>query len=888
MPRAGIYLLFFLSGIAGLVYQVVWVRQFGNLFGNTIYSASLVTAVFMFGLGLGGYLSGLWGDRKYRVDPSWLLRAYGYFEVGIAVLGLVIAILLPRVEPLSATISSYAAGDNGWHSLTGASYLFRYLIALLFLLPITFLMGGTLSLLIRHLVRRDVALAGLRVGVLYGVNTAGAAVGAFMVDFSLIPNLGIFATQSVAVLINLTVGLVALRWAARVTPAQVADPGADVGLSPGADQTQPPGFGAGSSGRWHLVLPMNACALFLSGFAAMGLEIIWFRYLRILMGGHRTTFSLLLTVILLAIWLGSTVGGAVHRRVGNAARLFILTQGAFVLSALIIFYVLDYRSFGGPPPADLMSGFPTFTQRLYEVWVQVGSISMVVAVPAFLMGFSYPLANASVQSAEDSVGRKAGMLYLANTLGALAGSLSAGFLLLPLLGLQWSLVVVAICGLAVTVPLFISLALLPGEAAGRSRFSSRPIAYLGWVTLAAGVVMLVVWCQHPWFHLPQKILRTRDPGAKIIAFSEGMNETVTVVEYPRTRTRRLLTNGHSMSGTNYDAQRYMRAFVHIPMLQMENPKKALVICFGVGNTLHAASLHSTIERLELAELSRNVLQHAGHFKRWNRGVLQDRRLSVFINDGRQHLRMQGDGTYDLITLEPPPITYAGVSALYSVEFYKLARKKLREGGHMTQWLPVYQVHRRHAAAIVHAFIAAFPDAVLLSGHREELILMGRKGGPPTFDPRAVARRLAREPAVLEDLKRIDLASMTELAGTFAGGSAELQRTADKTAPVTDDVPVMEYGPVIYRRTIIPASLFSPGKVGEWCPSCMGGGADPWDMPLLPAYLSVMEAYYGSEGFLNNTTMGEAVRNLKVPGKKDAIQRAIQQSGYLRRLFGIAN
>ena len=170
---AGVYLLFFCSGAAGLIYQIVWVREFGNVFGNTVYSASLVIAVFMCGLGLGSYLAGRWADRHYLDGPGVLLRAYGSMEAAIAVLGLGISILLPRLGELSAAISTYTTDATGWHVLTPASLLARYAIAVVLLAPITGLMGGTLTLLIRHLVRDDLEAAGFKVGALYGVNTAG-------------------------------------------------------------------------------------------------------------------------------------------------------------------------------------------------------------------------------------------------------------------------------------------------------------------------------------------------------------------------------------------------------------------------------------------------------------------------------------------------------------------------------------------------------------------------------------------------------------------------------------------------------------------------------------------------------------------------------------------
>lgn len=155
-----LYLLFFCSGLSGLIYQVIWVRVFGNVFGNTIYSASLVVAVFMLGLGVGSYIVGAWADRRYATRPESLIRAYGYFELGIAVLGLVISAVLPYLDRVSAVVSFYTREASGWYVLSATSYLARAAIAVALLTPITLLMGGTLTLLIRHLVRNDFEVGG--------------------------------------------------------------------------------------------------------------------------------------------------------------------------------------------------------------------------------------------------------------------------------------------------------------------------------------------------------------------------------------------------------------------------------------------------------------------------------------------------------------------------------------------------------------------------------------------------------------------------------------------------------------------------------------------------------------------------------------------------------
>jgi len=205
-----LYFLFFLSGISGLIYQVVWVRVFGNVFGNTVYSTSLVIAVFMLGLGVGSFVAGAWADRRYAEPGRSLLRAYGRFELLIGVMGVGISALLPHLSQVSSLVSSYSRGAAGWYVLSSTSYLFRAAIAVVLLTPITLLMGGTLTLLIRHLVRKDFDAGGTRIAVLYAVNTAGAALGCFLTDFVLVPSLGLRATQYVAVFFNMIAGLGAL------------------------------------------------------------------------------------------------------------------------------------------------------------------------------------------------------------------------------------------------------------------------------------------------------------------------------------------------------------------------------------------------------------------------------------------------------------------------------------------------------------------------------------------------------------------------------------------------------------------------------------------------------------------------------------------------------
>ncbi|MBN2493988.1 MAG: hypothetical protein JXR96_05305 [Deltaproteobacteria bacterium] len=870
-----VYVLFFLSGVAGLIYQVIWVRQFGNVFGNTVYSATLVTAVFMLGLGLGSYFTGRWSDRRYRENPEDLVRLYALFELGIAALGMGIALLLPLLEPLAAAVGSYVPDERGWYCPSFLSQAFSYLLAFCLMAPITFLMGGTLTLLVRHLVRRDLSAAGWKVGVLYGLNTAGAALGAFAVDFALVPALGLLASQSMAALLNLSVALAALRWAAprKRSPAPPAD---EPPPAAPAKREQPP----------QMLSILAGSAIFLSGLAAMGMEILWFRFMCTALGGYRSVFSLLLTVILVGIWLGATAGGAVQRKLGRPAGLYAATQGLFVAAALGAFLVFSRDLFFFPEHVNATVGAMPPQGRLAELWIQLLPILAMVGLPACLMGFAYPLANAVIQRAEGQVGQRAGMLYLANTLGAVSGSLLAGFVLVPGLGTQTSILLLGLVGLGASFPLIAAQ-----WHKHRAEPTGRILLGIEAMALLAACAALLVWLGLE----PKELLKTFHPpvqgNERAVLWSEGVNESILITEItkgPHREGLRLYTNGNSMSSTSYVAQRYMRAFAHIPLLQMENPRNVLVVCFGVGNTVHAASLHSQVESLEVVDLSRHIFAHAHFFEAWNHNVLDDSRVSVFVNDGRQHLRMQKPERYDLVTLEPPPINFAGVASLYSTEFYELVWSRLRTGGYFTQWLPAYQVTRPTVAAMVQAFISVFPDAVLLSGYDTELILLGRKARPLLLDPERVQASLRERSEVRADLERIDLGSLLEIVGTFAGSSAALAATAGDMPPVTDDLPQTEYSPLLVDQPGVTLRLFEPLRFERWCPACVRDAGPVEGLELIFYYMAFMQARYKLDAQMEQWAHTPGAKKFRVqyrlPTNREMARRTWEASGYMRRVF----
>jgi spermidine synthase len=831
-PESLLYLLFFLSGISGLIYQVVWVRVFGNVFGNTVYSASLVIATFMLGLGAGSYVAGRWSDRRYAANPELPLRAYGYFELAIAAMGAAIAFILPHLDRLSVLVTAYRHDPNGWYVITPGSYAARVAIAVGLLTPITLLMGGTLTLLIRYLVRADVEAQSRRIALLYAVNTAGAAAGCFLTDFTLVPVWGLLNTQLLAVSLNAIAGIGAIALA----KSQIPNPKPQIPKNRGKRIPKPESRIPASNG----IAPV-AIALALSGFAGLGMEILWFRHFSIMLGAFRAVFALLLTVVLVGIGAGSLVAAALQRRVKSPGSLLIAIQSLFVVFTLGGMWWADssvidrtvssaVSAFGAATAIDQLAS-PT---ALNEVWFNLRPMLLEVALPALLMGFSFPLGNALIQRAEQSVGRRAGVLYLANTAGAVCGSLVAGFVLLPWLGLQGSTSVLMVFAAAGLIPLYLAV---PDPE------SRIPVL----IPASIAVASIVAWLFLPPDYVSARALPKAEPNERVLNQSEGVNEIVTITETTG-KGRRLMTNGHAMSATWPLSQRYMRALAHVPLLMTDSPTRVLVIGFGVGNTTAAATLHPSVARVEVADLSRNVLGHASWFSSTNGDAVRNPRVSIYVNDGRHHLQMQPPASYDLITLEPPPIGYAGVASLYSEEFYRLARTRLKPDGFVSQWLPAYQVPNATTLSMIRSFVDVFPRSVLLSGAEADLILIGAGANNRIeVDPAQLFRALSERPAVRADLMRLDLGTPREIVGMFVGSSRKLAEATRDAVPVTDDRPVQEFGvrSLLNLGESVPGSVVDLSGVAEWCPACFDNGMPVRLVEGLDLYLALLNRSYAA-------------------------------------------
>jgi spermidine synthase/Tfp pilus assembly protein PilF len=339
---------------------------------------------------------------------------------------------------------------------------------------------------------------------------------------------------------------------------------------------------------------------------------------------------------------------------------------------------------------------------------------------------------------------------------------------------------------------------------------------------------------------------SQSPNDRLLSLKEGVEAVVAVTEVPD-KGRWLLTNGSPLSAANRMSRRSARALAYIPLLISERPENVLVIGFGIGHTSQAAAAYPTVRRVEIVDPSPEVLAQAGYFRDANGGVLSDRRVSVFVNDGRQHLRMQRTASYDLIAVDPPFLSLAGAGALYSREFYALARTRLKAKGYLSQPLPIYQVSTDALLSMVRAFVDVFPQSVLLGGSGQELMLVGVNDSRLEVAPDRLTAALMQTAAAQTDLQALSLSSALDILGTFVASGQTMVSATQNVRAASDDRPVQEYAASSRLTAIhlggVPPALVDPGQITAWCPRCYTGGAPAKAVDGLGAYIALLEPLY---------------------------------------------
>jgi spermidine synthase len=759
-----IYILFFASGITALIYEIVWTRMLTLVFGHTVFSVSVVLAAFMAGLGFGSYLFGVVVDRmaapssgaKGEESAPVPLLLYGWIEVGVFVLGGLLSLLFANFSVFYSWVHIGLPDSLLIQNGVKAALAFT-----LIFVPTT-LMGATLPIISKYYVT-DNSRLGRQIGILYGVNTLGAVVGCLLTGFVFISALGVLQTALLAAVLNLFVGVIAIRI--------YQDSGGESTMKVSLSNFSWPKFSFDATQKMWMGVSL------VCGFTALAYEVVWTRLLVFSISSTVYSFSMMLAVFLLGIVLGSVLVIPVVSRVANLRTVLIVLQvgtGLFVIGSL---YNMN----------DLLSA-PWNSYKLTDasgalLRYFMDSASLML-VPTLLLGMSFPILIKMVSDGFENIGRATGQIYASNTLGAILGSLFMGFLILPELGSQKSLMLIASLNLLLGVVLFL-----------KGPYLSSGLRRVMAVTFAAVIVFVNV-------AVPDNLLDRffmRDSVGnrnikKLLFFEEGLTDTVAVFTdnygILDPDAKRLITNGISMSASNVIASRYMKLFAHVPILLLDSTEQdVLVVCFGTGQTTGAAGIHPRVRSVDSLDLSPSVFR-AGHvFAKENHDALNNPKVNIVLQDGRNHLLTTGK-KYDVITSEPPPPRTAFTVNLYTKEYYELTKSRLKPGGIVAQWIPLHSQGEKEVAMHFKTFRSVFPYAIAWMSVANEILIIG-SDQPIELDFEKLKDRL-EEPVIKKAMAEIEIENAYSFLSNIWFLEDEIAAVAEGHDDITDNRPVIEF------------------------------------------------------------------------------------------------
>ncbi|GBC81331.1 Polyamine aminopropyltransferase [bacterium HR10] len=768
--RTALLVSFLLSGVCSLLYEVLWMRALSLVLGNTLFSTSLILAIFMGGLALGSYVFGRWTERW--PDPSKTLRAYAFMELGIGLWGFALLGSRSRIEMLLVSFAHMGSP----RTLAFAEAV----IGAALLLPPTVLMGGTFPVLSVFFGRGRGERLGGEIGRLYAINTLGAALGSFSSGFLLIPALGLHRSQALASAINICVALIAFVCARVVSAedhAEISHAAArHAGMLP--DGTLP--------SRSPSLLPL---VVLLSGFTALLYEVAYTRILALLLGPTVYAFSLMLTVFISGLALGSRLLAPRSDRWGERAdgpaRLTAWLASLYVLLGLSVAATLPILNRLPLLVSEIVQAHADHYARLQLL--QAMMIAGLLIVPTMLSGATFPMIVKLSVREERTLGRHVGRVLATNTAGAVSGALLTGFLLIPNVGTERTFWIGITLNAGIGLLLLLQLSM---------RWGLRLSLGMG----IPGLLLLTLALLPRWdverlsAGLYKYAPYYADVDADIIAhrgdllyYREGAMATVAVRRVGE--EHQLSLDGKVDASDGGADMLTQKLLAHLPLLLAERPRRACVIGLGSGVTAGTALLYP-LERVDVVEISPEVVRAARFFEHVNDRVLDNPRARLILSDARRYLLFTREA-YDVIISEPSNPWIAGVGALFTREFFHLMRARLTERGLVCQWFHAYNMPLSDLKMLLRTFHTVFPRAFLWVLNENDLLLIGAQDPAFDLDRERIERNFSRA-EVRADLHRLGVVDLYTLLSLYVMHGEDLARFAQGAPLHTDDHPLLEF------------------------------------------------------------------------------------------------
>ena len=742
---------FFVSGLSALVYELAWVDRLALVVGGSSYSIGLVLAAYMAGLGGGALYFGRLADR-----PGSPARRYALLEGGIGLWGLAAPFLLTALQAI------YVASHGGGLAL-------RATLGLLALFPATFLMGGTLPVLARG-IARDRADSHRATAMLYGWNTAGAVAGVLLAQFYLLDRWGLHGSSQMMGAVNLL--LAAAAWL--LGPRLVANIRDDESTTELADESS-----KDTSPHALRIATMGAAIAGLSGLA---LEVSWSRALGSALGSTRHAFAAVLAATLLGIALGSLY--ETRRQAKRDSGVMRMSLALSWLGAACAFFLWAY-----PQLLQILFHFSQSHAFSYDglVVAQMLLCWLFVLPGAFAMGRIFPLAVGMATESLGRAGRRLGSIYIANTIGAVAGSIAGAFVLLPMLGAD---------GLLRASGAVACVAALVAAAAARRRVL---VALVG-ATVLLSLALLDGWAPERLDLNPTRLRRnsgTISPGqlqdryitgglAQLYS-REGRNARVSVRATGSIRQLRIGGKTDASAPNDMPTQLLVGT---VPFLARPEAKRICVIGLGSGVTASAAAGFSAVETVDVIEIEEAVVEAAQlHFGVANQNVMDDPKVHLVYDDARSYLLTpREDNPYDIIISEPSNPSIAGIANLFSLEHYQNAKRSLIEGGAYIQWIQLYETDAWMLKSMAKTFAAAFEHVDLWWAYPGDLFVLG-SDAPLVYQRTKVRELLENNPRLRGELwPRLHIRQPDDIFSRYLSTARENATLFDDGEILRDDYP----------------------------------------------------------------------------------------------------
>jgi spermidine synthase len=754
----------FLSGANGLMMEIVFRRQLLLSLGVTHYSVATVLTVFMAGLAIGSFLFGRLADHiKYPI------KLYGLLEVGVGLSGLLLIAVFSYLDPF------YAKLQLVFGSAGSPNILLKLLPAAMVLLIPTTLMGGTLPVIGKALANENQS-AGSPLGLLYGINTFGGVVGVIGATFFLLGTVGAMLTLAIVSIINTIIGLVSLLIFGKIIRIASIDSNSNhSNLKPRKTQIGVLGFDK-----------ISLAAFFLAGFAALSLEVHWTRILAYVVGSHGYAFGIILAAFLCGIALGSTLASRFADRLKRPVIWLGLTQ-LMIAGTAFTASIIMFRLRG-------LTGW--LTLHAGDSWDRFITAEMVILfalllAPTFCMGAVFPLVMTVCIKTYKKLGQSVGNAYMLNTLGSILGAFFAGFIFIPYLGITRGLKLTLLISILGGAILFLNI-------------RSKPVIKI------CAMILIVLLGGMVWYRPIGYRLQYLRMGERLIFYDESSSATVSVRE-DEEGGRMLSVNGLDEVPVDPASLLTFRVLAHLPMLLHPSPLNVMVLSLGGAITTGSVARHP-LEQIDAVELCPPVVKAAGLFESWNHGVLDDPRLQIILQDGRNHL-LTTQKKYDVITADATHPWSADSWILYTKEMYRLVRSRLTDAGIFCQWVPLHWMSMDDFKCVLRTLRTEFPHLSLWYTGSYVVALGSQK--PITPDISDFAHRMQLT-AIQEDLASVGIDSPASLLGLYLLANDGIDRFVGAGPLNTDDFAYLEHSASrCFGRETTPENLAALMKVRQF-------------------------------------------------------------------------